>query len=69
MIRARALLATEVTDAMEEHRKDDILYVVSGPASTVKTPLASPDHFQAMQITDAGVFYSRLTKWERLGLG
>lgn len=29
-----------------------------------KTPLASPDHFQAMQITDAGVFYSRLTKWE-----
>ncbi len=23
-----------------------------------KTPLASPDHFQAMQITDAGVFYS-----------
>lgn len=29
-----------------------------------KTPLASPDHFQAMQITDAGVFYSRLTKWD-----
>src|SRR5579862_8065643 len=24
-----------------------------------KTPLASPDHFQAMQITDAAVFYSR----------
>ncbi|HEV2969285.1 MAG TPA: PIG-L family deacetylase [Pirellulales bacterium] len=30
-----------------------------------KTPLASPDHFQAMQITDAGVFYSRLTKWDQ----
>jgi bacillithiol biosynthesis deacetylase BshB1 len=29
-----------------------------------KTPLASPDHYQAMQITDAAVFYSRLTKWE-----
>ncbi|QDU98246.1 PIG-L family deacetylase [Lignipirellula cremea] len=29
-----------------------------------KTPMASPDHWQAMQITDAGVFYSRLTKWE-----
>ncbi len=29
-----------------------------------KTPLASPDHFQAMQITDAAVFYSRLTKWD-----
>ncbi|HZZ72985.1 MAG TPA: PIG-L family deacetylase [Pirellulales bacterium] len=29
-----------------------------------KTPLASPDHNQAMHITDAAVFYSRLTKWE-----
>lgn len=28
-----------------------------------KTPLASPDHWQAMQITEAAVFYSRLTKW------
>jgi LmbE family N-acetylglucosaminyl deacetylase len=29
-----------------------------------RTPLASPDHWQAMQITDAAVFYARLTKWE-----
>jgi len=29
-----------------------------------KTPLASPDHYQAMQITDAGIFYSRLSKWD-----
>lgn len=29
-----------------------------------KTPQASPDHWQAMQITDAAVFYSRLTKWD-----
>ncbi|MEQ1829151.1 MAG: PIG-L family deacetylase [Pirellula sp.] len=29
-----------------------------------KTPMASPDHFQAMQITDAAVFYARLTKWD-----
>jgi LmbE family N-acetylglucosaminyl deacetylase len=29
-----------------------------------KTPMASPDHYQAMQITDAAVFYSRLTKWD-----
>jgi LmbE family N-acetylglucosaminyl deacetylase len=29
-----------------------------------KTVLASPDHYQAMLITDAAVFYSRLTKWE-----
>ncbi len=29
-----------------------------------KTPLASPDHYQAMQITDAAIFYCRLTKWD-----
>ena len=29
-----------------------------------RTPLASPDHWQAAQITDAAVFYSRLTKWD-----
>ncbi|MBL6724858.1 MAG: PIG-L family deacetylase [Rubripirellula sp.] len=29
-----------------------------------KTPMASPDHWQAMQITDAAIFYSRLCKWE-----
>ena len=27
-----------------------------------KTPMASPDHWQAMQITDAAIFYSRLSK-------
>lgn len=27
------------------------------------TPTASPDHYQAMLITDAAVFYSKLTKW------
>jgi N-acetylglucosamine malate deacetylase 1 len=30
-----------------------------------KTPMASPDHQQAMMITDAAVFYSRLTKWDQ----
>ena len=29
-----------------------------------KTPLASPDHWQAVQITDAAIFYARLTRWE-----
>lgn len=29
-----------------------------------KTPMASPDHWQASQITDAAVFYSRLSKWD-----
>jgi N-acetylglucosamine malate deacetylase 1 len=29
-----------------------------------KTPQASPDHYQAQLITEAAVFYSRLTKWD-----
>lgn len=29
-----------------------------------KTPMASPDHHQTMLITDAAVFYSRLSKWD-----
>jgi bacillithiol biosynthesis deacetylase BshB1 len=29
-----------------------------------RTPTASPDHWQARQIIDAAVFYSRLTKWD-----
>ncbi len=29
-----------------------------------RTVLASPDHYQAMLITDAAVFYSRLSKWD-----
>ena len=27
--------------------------------------MASPDHWQAMQITDAAIFYARLTKWDQ----
>ena len=30
-----------------------------------KTPMASPDHWQAMQITEAAIFYARLTKWDQ----
>jgi N-acetylglucosamine malate deacetylase 1 len=29
-----------------------------------QTPLASPDHYQARLITEAAVFYSKLTKWD-----
>ena len=29
-----------------------------------RTPMASPDHYQASLITEAAVFYSRLTKWD-----
>jgi bacillithiol biosynthesis deacetylase BshB1 len=28
------------------------------------TPTASPDHYQAVRITEAAVFYAKLTKWE-----
>lgn len=27
--------------------------------------MASPDHYQAQLITEAGVFYAKLTKWEQ----
>ena len=30
-----------------------------------RTVMASPDHYQAQLITEAAVFYSRLTKWEK----
>lgn len=36
------LIATEVTEAKEEDRKDDILYVIAGANSPARTPLASP---------------------------
>ncbi len=29
-----------------------------------RTPMASPDHYQAMLITEAAVFYAKLTKWD-----
>jgi LmbE family N-acetylglucosaminyl deacetylase len=30
-----------------------------------RTVMASPDHYQAQLLTEAAVFYSRLTKWEK----
>ena len=30
-----------------------------------KTLMASPDHYQAQQIVEAAIFYSRLTKWDK----
>ena len=40
---AEDLLATEAAEAKEEKvKKDDLLYVVTGPNSSAKTPLASP---------------------------
>ena len=51
---ARAMLATELRRMRPK--------LVMGMGR--KTPLASPDHHQAVLITDAAVFYSRLTKWD-----
>ncbi len=51
---ARVKLATE----FRKYRPDLVL------GFGEKTPMASPDHWQAMQITDAAIFYSRLTKWD-----
>jgi hypothetical protein len=43
LIHAANLIETEQETAVEETRKDDMLYVVPGAASTVKTPLAGPE--------------------------
>ncbi len=36
------LVATEVTEAQENDRKDEIVYVIGAPASPARTPLAEP---------------------------
>ncbi|MCA9079000.1 MAG: PIG-L family deacetylase [Planctomycetaceae bacterium] len=41
------------------HAKPEIVLGIAD-----RTPMASPDHWQAKQIIDAAVFYSRLTKWD-----
>jgi len=48
----------ELAKIFRKHRPRLVLGIAD------KTPMASPDHWQAMQITDAAVFYSRLTKWD-----
>lgn len=51
---ARIALATE----FRRYRPRLVLGLGAG------TPMASPDHEQAGRITEAAVFYSRLTKWD-----
>lgn len=51
---ARVALATE----FRRYRPRLVLGLIG------KTPMASPDHWQASQITDAAIFYSRLSKWD-----
>jgi hypothetical protein len=42
LVHASKLVETEAAEAREEKRKDDTVYVVSGAASPVRTPLAEP---------------------------
>jgi len=45
------LVPTEASDAKEEKRKDDTLYIIEGASCSAKTPLASPTFlFQADKI-------------------
>ena len=51
LVHADSLVETEVKEAKEEKRKDDLAYVVAGVSSSTKTPLAAPLFiFQADQI-------------------
>src|SRR5258708_1004732 len=51
LVHADTLIETQVTEAKEEHRKQDLAYVIPGAASTAKTPLAGPAFiFQSEQI-------------------
>ena len=43
LIHATNLIETEKSEAAEEERKDEFLYVVPGAASAVKTPLPGPE--------------------------
>jgi hypothetical protein len=42
LLQASKLIETEVGEAKEERKKDDVTYVVSGTSSPAKTPMAEP---------------------------
>lgn len=42
LLHADNLVATEVADAREEKRKEDLTYIVAGASSSARTPLAGP---------------------------
>jgi hypothetical protein len=42
ILHATKLIETEVAEAKEESKKDDVTYVISGGESPVKTPMAEP---------------------------
>lgn len=42
LLHASKLLETELAEAKEEQKKDDTTYIITGAASTAKTPMAEP---------------------------
>ena len=62
LLHADNLVATEALTAREEKKKDDILYSVDTPASTVKTPLSSP--ILLLQASKIQAERLALYKWE-----
>ena len=52
LLHANNLVATEVSEAKENPRKDEILYTIPGASSPVKTPLASPILLLAVEKLD-----------------
>ncbi len=54
LVHADNLIETEVAEAREERKKDDILYTVPGAASPAKTPLASPIFLLLSEKLDPG---------------
>jgi hypothetical protein len=52
LVHADNLVETEVAEAKEEKRKEDLAYIVAGPSSSAKTPLTGPRFlFQADKLS------------------
>ena len=54
LVHADNLVETEVTEAKEEKRKEDIAYIVAGASSSAKTPLAGPKFLFQAEKLEAG---------------
>ncbi len=54
LIHATNLIETEQSEAKEEERKDEFLFVIPGAASGVKTPLAGPEFLLRTENLDPG---------------
>ena len=62
LLHADNLLSTEIQTAKEEQRKDGLVFVMPGSASTAKTPMAEPIFiFEANKIAPESLELYRLT--------